>query len=80
MSDIVERLREAPLKHWQEAADEIDRLAREVEWRQAELQGLRAENERLQAEVDEWRERWAAERRDHEATIRDFDKLMNEGT
>jgi hypothetical protein len=26
MTDIVERLREAPLKHWQEAAADIERL------------------------------------------------------
>jgi hypothetical protein len=26
MTDIVERLREAPLKHWQEAAAEVERL------------------------------------------------------
>jgi hypothetical protein len=32
----------------------------------------------LRAEVEEWKERWAAERRDHEATIRHFDELMNE--
>jgi hypothetical protein len=35
---------------------------------------------RLHAEVAEWKERWAAERRDHEATIRHFDTLMNEVT
>ena len=38
------------------------------------------EIERLKREVAEWKERWAAERRDHEATIRQFDRLMNEVT
>ena len=44
----------------------------------AEIERLQAEVERLQAEVAEWKERWAAERRDHETTIRHFDTLMNE--
>ena len=39
-----------------------------------------AEIGRLRAEIEEWKERWEAERRDHEATIRHFDKLMNEVT
>ena len=36
------------------------------------------EIERLRAEVEAWKERWEAERRDHEATIRHCDKLMKE--
>jgi outer membrane murein-binding lipoprotein Lpp len=40
---------------------------------------LADEIKRLTAEVQEWKERWAAERRDHETTIRHFDMLMNEG-
>lgn len=33
----------------------------------------------LWAEVELWKERWEAERRDHEATITHCDKMLNEG-
>ena len=39
---------------------------------------LRAEVEKLRAEAVEWKERYEAERADHEATMRHCDKLMNE--
>jgi erythromycin esterase-like protein len=64
-------------------AAEIIRLLREVERLQAEVAILRttvaAEIKRLTAEVEEWKERCAAERRDHEATIAHCDRVMNEG-
>ena len=62
------------------AVAEIERLTKLHEAAAARAELAQIEIERLQAEVDEWKERWAAERRDHEATIRNFDKLMNEGT
>jgi hypothetical protein len=39
---------------------------------------LTAEIERLTAERDEWKERCEAERRDHEATIRNSEYLLRE--
>jgi hypothetical protein len=87
MTDIVERLRDnAPVDHglasgdlMREAADEIERLTALWEARGVEIDRLNAEIERLQAEVTLWRERYEAERRDHEATIKHADKAMNEG-
>jgi len=67
MTDIVERLQ----------------MAMDMEPEVHSFEAMRDANveiERLKREVEEWRERWAAERRDHEATIRHFDKLMNEDT
>jgi hypothetical protein len=43
-----------------------------------ELRTVLAHVEDLRAELEEWKQRWVAERRDHEATIRHYDKLMNE--
>jgi hypothetical protein len=45
----------------------------------AEIGRLRTEILSLQDEVVEWKERWKAEREDHERTIAHFDKVMNEG-
>jgi chromosome segregation ATPase len=67
MTDIVERLR----------AD-IESLRGLNNQLLADCAKAETEIERLTAEVEEWKERWAAERRDHEATIRRFDTLMNE--
>ena len=63
-----------------EALDEIERLRNELA---AALRGIspnrywegrwrdeKVENERLQAEVALWKYRWEAERRDHDATIK----------
>jgi len=89
MSDIVERLRGCirsagyamtitNVETIQEAADEIERLRTDKV--SIVVKAKDAEIERLRAEVEDWKDRWTAERRDHEATIRHFDKLMNEVT
>jgi len=44
----------------------------------AEIRRLREVIEFLTAERDEWRERWQAERADHEATIRHTNKMLAE--
>jgi len=44
----------------------------------AEIRRLRSVIAALANERDEWKERWAAERADHEASIKHFDRVMNE--
>ena len=69
MSDaLVARLRQ-----------EVERLRAIMNGDAAEIIRLLREVERLRAEVEEWKERCAAERRDHEATIAHCDRVMNEG-
>jgi hypothetical protein len=46
--------------------------------REEELRAVLLHVTELRAELEQWKERWAAERRDHEATIRHYDKLMND--
>ena len=70
-----------------EAADEIERLrayamherSLGAEGPMIELMTAKQEIERLRAEVAEWKERYEGERRDHETTIAQCDKIMNEG-
>lgn len=45
-----------------------------------EVESLHEKNERLQAEVDLWKDRYEAERADHEASIKSFDAELREMT
>jgi hypothetical protein len=87
MTDIVERLRDHPNVNdpfridghtlRMEAADEIERLRAEVDGLRAMLRltgSLKDEIERAYAEVDEWKDRYEAERDDHEATMKHADE------
>ena len=72
MTDIVERL------HTIRDHLHSGRFGQREVW-EKDLDEAADEIERLRAEAAEWKERWEAERWDHEATIKAFDKAMNEG-
>ena len=57
---------------------EIERLQARYDSATDQAMRYAADNERMRAEVEEWKERWAAERRDHEATMKAFDKAIEE--
>lgn len=44
----------------------------------AKLYELSAEVERLQGEAEIWKDRWEAERADHEATMKHADRALDE--
>jgi hypothetical protein len=82
MSNIVERLRGClrPVGYVMRTVDTdtLQEAAATIERLHEELRAVLLHVAELRAEIEEWKERWAAERRDHEATIRHFDKLMDE--
>jgi anion-transporting ArsA/GET3 family ATPase len=86
-SDIVERLRtwDDIYRHGArpggdllaEAADEIERLRAENDGLRAALRlagSIKDEIDRAYAEVEEWKDRYEAERNDHEATMKHADE------
>jgi hypothetical protein len=65
------------IERCKELETDIERLtAQLMQYADAEttIRDLRAEVERLQAEVATWRDRYEAERRDHEALIKAWDR------